>query len=141
MRFGTVRLLSAIFQSPLALSAAIPQTAFFAKPACRKRFSWFVVIGLCMFGPLVATAQDIRGLEVCTAEKDMTRRTSCLQSNVELLQQELTKQARRAQEDRANAAKEVTALKAELATIKTALEKTQGDLAELKKKPAEKDKK
>src|SRR5689334_2798804 len=94
----------------------------------------------------VASAQDIRGLEICTAEKDMARRTSCLQSNVELLQQELTKQTRRATEDRAAAAKEVTAmkgdlsgLKADLAALKTALAKAQDEIAELKKsKPAEK---
>jgi hypothetical protein len=38
-----------------------------------------------------ATAQDIRGLEVCTAEKKMERRTSCLQANTQFLQVELTK--------------------------------------------------
>jgi hypothetical protein len=31
-----------------------------------------------------AAAQDIRGLQICTAEKQMERRTSCLQANVEL---------------------------------------------------------
>ena len=72
-----------------------------------------------------AAAQDVRGLEVCTAEKDMTRRTSCLQANVEFLQQELTKQARQA--------------KADLAALKSALERTQHELVELKKaRPPEK---
>jgi hypothetical protein len=92
-----------------------------------------------------ATAQDIRGLEICTAEKDMARRTSCLQSNVELLQQELTRQTRRAAEDRAAAAKENAALKADLVTLKadlaalkTALAKAQDEITDLKKKPAEK---
>ena len=48
-------------------------------------------------GPLLlallspAAAQDIRGLEVCTAEKQMERRTGCLQANVEYLQQALAK--------------------------------------------------
>jgi septal ring factor EnvC (AmiA/AmiB activator) len=91
------------------------------------------------------SAQDIRGLEICTAEKDIGRRTSCLQSNVELLQQELTKQTRRAADDRAAAAKEMGALKtdlsnlrADLAALKTALAKAQDEIAELKKKPAEK---
>jgi hypothetical protein len=85
-----------------------------------------------------ANAQDIRGLEVCTAEKDMTRRTSCLQSNVELLQQELTRQSRRAADDRGAVAKELTALKADLAVLKSSLAKAQDEIAELKKKPAEK---
>ncbi len=84
-------------------------------------------------------AQDIRGIEVCTAEKDMARRTSCLQANVELLHQLLTKETRRAQTAEAAAAKEVTALRADVAALKAALDKTQGELAELKKpKPAEK---
>ena len=78
-----------------------------------------------------ASAQDVRGLEVCTAEKDLTRRTSCLQANVEFLQQELTKQARAA-------TREVMALKTDIAALKLALTKTQNELAELKKKPAEK---
>ncbi|OJU25071.1 MAG: hypothetical protein BGN91_11750 [Nitrobacter sp. 62-13] len=31
-------------------------------------------------------AQDVPGIEICTAEKKMERRTSCLQSNVNFLQ-------------------------------------------------------
>jgi hypothetical protein len=50
-----------------------------------------------------AAAQDIRGLEVCAAEKQMERRTGCLQANVEYLQQALTKLARETQ-DKINAA-------------------------------------
>ena len=87
-----------------------------------------------------AAAQDVRGLEVCTAEKDMARRTGCLQANVEYLQQELTKLTRRATEERAAAAKESTALKADvgalktdLTTLKDALTKANGEIAELKK--------
>jgi len=38
---------------------------------------------------LPSAAQDIRGLEVCTAEKQMERRTGCLQANTEFLQQAL----------------------------------------------------
>jgi hypothetical protein len=85
-----------------------------------------------------ASAQDIRGLEVCTAEKDMARRTSCLQSNVELLQQELTRQTRRAADERGAAAKELAAVKADIATLKASLAKAQDEIVELKKKPAEK---
>ena len=90
--------------------------------------------------PAVALAQDVRGLEVCTAEKDMARRTGCLQANVEYLQQELTKLTRRATEERAVAAKEnaalkadVAAVKSDLATLKDALVKAQGEIAELRK--------
>lgn len=40
-----------------------------------------------------AQAQDIPGLEICTVEKTMERRTSCLQSNVDFLQKTMTKQS------------------------------------------------
>ena len=77
-----------------------------------------------------AAAQDIRGLENCTAEKQMERRTGCLQANVELLQQLLIKQTRAA-DDRFKADKtEIDALKARLA-------KLEADVAQLKAKPAE----
>lgn len=85
-----------------------------------------------------AQAQDVRGLEVCTAEKDMARRTSCLQANVEFLQQEMTKQARRAQDDRTNATKELTMLKTDIVALKILLTKAQDEIADLRKKAAEK---
>jgi septal ring factor EnvC (AmiA/AmiB activator) len=86
-----------------------------------------------------ASAQDIRGLEVCTAEKSMERRTSCLQSNVEFLQQMLAKQARDTQAKLNAAGQDSAAQKAEIAALKAELAKLQRDLAELKKdKPAEK---
>ena len=36
-------------------------------------------------------AQDVPGIEICTVEKTMERRTSCLQSNVDFLQKTITK--------------------------------------------------
>ena len=85
-----------------------------------------------------AMAQDIRGLEICTAEKAMDRRTSCLQSNVEFLQQALTKQTRDTQAKLADANREIAAHKAELAALKAALAKLQLELADLKKPKPEK---
>jgi hypothetical protein len=97
-------------------------------------------VAAALFLPAVAAAQDVRGLEVCTAEKDMARRTGCLQANVEYLQQELTKLTRRANEERAAAVKESAALKADVATMKSdvttlkdALTRAQSEIAELKK--------
>jgi len=86
---------------------------------------------LLLSGP--APAQDVRGLEICTAEKDMIRRTSCLQSNVEFLQRELKKQAKETRDQQAAATRDMAALKADLAALKAALDKTQGELAEIKK--------
>ena len=77
-----------------------------------------------------AAAQDIRGLENCSAEKQMERRTGCLQANVEFLQQALIKQARAADDRLKAAAAEIDALKARLA-------KLEADMAQLKAKAAE----
>jgi septal ring factor EnvC (AmiA/AmiB activator) len=83
-------------------------------------------------------AQDIRGLEVCTAEKAMDRRTSCLQSNVEFLHQTLDKLARETRNRLTVADREIAAQKAEIAALKAALAKLQHELAEMKKPKAEK---
>ena len=41
--------------------------------------------------PTPARAQDVPGIEICTVEKTMERRTSCLQSNVDFLMKTITK--------------------------------------------------
>jgi predicted transcriptional regulator len=45
----------------------------------------------CVLTPTSADAQDVPGIEICTVEKTMERRTSCLQSNVDFLQKTITK--------------------------------------------------
>ena len=101
------------------------------------RALWLAFLALTLAAP--AAAQDIRGLEVCTAEKAMERRTGCLQSNVEFLQQALAKQAREMQVKIDAANNDAAAQKAEITTLKTGLAKLQQELAELKKeKPAKK---
>jgi predicted nucleic acid-binding Zn-ribbon protein len=88
-----------------------------------------------------ANAQDIRGLEVCTAEKQMERRTGCLQANVEFLQQALGKLSRETQDkitaasrDLAAARAEITAARAEIAALKAAMAKLDGELTQMKAK-------
>jgi hypothetical protein len=81
-----------------------------------------------------AAAQDIRGMEVCTAEKQMERRTSCLQANVEFLQQALIKLARETQEKIAAADRDLSAARAEIAALKSTLEKLNGELEQMKVK-------
>jgi septal ring factor EnvC (AmiA/AmiB activator) len=100
------------------------------------RALWPALIALALAAP--AAAQDVRGLEVCTAEKAMERRTSCLQSNVEFLQQALAKQARDTQAKIDAANKDAAAQKAEVVALKMAVEKLQQELAELKKPKPEK---
>ncbi|HXX25896.1 MAG TPA: hypothetical protein VEJ40_04475 [Pseudolabrys sp.] len=99
---------------------------------------YFIVLVIAA-GPVVPVlAQDVRGLEVCIAEKAMERRTSCLQSNVEFLQQALAKQARDTQLKLDAAGREAAAQKAQIMTLKGELARLQQELAELKKAKSEK---
>jgi ubiquinone biosynthesis protein UbiJ len=81
-----------------------------------------------------ATAQDVPGLETCTAEKQMERRTGCLQSNDDFLAQTLSKLSRETQARLAASGRELAAARAEIATLKSAMEKLNGELAQLKAK-------
>ena len=70
-----------------------------------------------------ADAQDVRGLEVCTAEKQMERRTGCLQANVEFLHQALTKLERDTREKINALTRDLAASRAEIATLKSTVAK------------------
>lgn len=72
-----------------------------------------------------ARAQDVQGVELCTRETSMDRRTGCLQSNVQYLQSVIAKNAAEARQKLGAAAGEIGALKAEVAGLK-------GDVAALK---------
>ena len=87
-----------------------------------------------------AAAQDIRGLENCTAEKAMERRTGCLQANAEFLHQEIRKQGLESRQKLSLAEKDIAAAKNELATahkdiaaLKETISKIQAKLDELEK--------
>jgi len=90
--------------------------------------------------PRPAAAQDIRGLEVCTAEKQMERRTGCLQANTEFLQHALGQLKRETQDKIAAAGRDLAAARAEIAALKLALVRLNDELAQLKNKaePAKK---
>ncbi|MGJ4943227.1 hypothetical protein ACQR1W_21795 [Bradyrhizobium sp. HKCCYLS1011] len=85
-----------------------------------------------------ALAQDVPGLEICTAEKAMDRRTSCLQSNVEFLQKMITKLSLDHQQKIDAANRQVQVLKAALAAQQGTIEELKSAQAklldELKKK-------
>ena len=81
-----------------------------------------------------AAAQDIRGMEVCTAEKQMDRRTSCLQANVDFLQQALAKLTREMNAKLTAAASDLAAAKAEIVLLKSAVAKLESGLAQLQAK-------
>jgi hypothetical protein len=48
-------------------------------------------VGCLLVASLAARAQDVPGIEICTVEKTMERRTSCLQSNVDFLMKTIGK--------------------------------------------------
>jgi BMFP domain-containing protein YqiC len=83
---------------------------------------------------LPATAQDIRGLEKCTAEAQMERRTGCLQSNVEFLHQALTKLERDTREKIGALTRDLAASRAEVAALKSTVAKLDSELAQAKTK-------
>lgn len=82
--------------------------------------------------PSPAAAQDIRGMEICTAEKQMERRTSCLQANVEYLQQALNKLIRETEKKMAAADHDLAVARAEIAALKSTVDKLTRDLAKTK---------
>ncbi len=74
-------------------------------------------LALALAAGTLAGAQDIAGTEDCTKTAGLDKRTSCLQSNVNFLQQLVTKNALD-ERQRLNAANtEITALKALLASL------------------------
>lgn len=83
--------------------------------------------------PLAVHAQDVPGIEICTVEKTMERRTSCLQSNVDFLQKTIAKLALDHQQKLDAANRQIDALRTSLA----GLQKTLGDLQAAQAKTAE----
>jgi predicted RNase H-like nuclease (RuvC/YqgF family) len=84
--------------------------------------------------PRPAATQDIGGLEVCTAEKQMERRTGCLQANTEFLQHALSRLKRETQDKIAATGRDLVAARAEIAALQSALAKLKDEMAQLKNK-------
>ena len=87
----------------------------------------------CLLTSAAAQAQDVPGIEICTVEKTMERRTSCLQSNVDFLQKTITKLAADHQQKLDAANRQIEGLKSTVA----ALQKIVDDLQAAQKKTAE----
>jgi septal ring factor EnvC (AmiA/AmiB activator) len=88
-----------------------------------------------------AVAQDIRGLEICTAEKQIDRRTACLQANAEFLQQALSKLERETDEKIVAADRKLAAARAEIAALRSTIEKLGNELAQIRAKAESQSKK
>jgi hypothetical protein len=93
----------------------------------------FVMLLLATLAVAQARAQDVPGIEICTVEKTMERRTSCLQSNVDFLQKTITKLTLDHQQKLDAANRQIDALKVTLA----GLQKTIGDLQAAQAKQAD----
>ncbi|HEY3791022.1 MAG TPA: hypothetical protein VGM09_04265 [Bradyrhizobium sp.] len=91
-------------------------------------------------GSLISTtsrAQDVPGIEICTAEKTMERRTSCLQSNVDFLQKTIARLGADHQQKLDAANRQIDSLKMTVA----GLQKVVDDLQAAQKKAEEAKKK
>ena len=87
----------------------------------------------CALVSAAARAQDVPGIEICTVEKTMERRTSCLQSNVDFLQKTITRLSADHQQKLDAANRQIEALKASVA----GLQKIVDDVQTAQKKAAE----
>src|ERR1700716_83300 len=77
--------------------------------------------------------QDVPGIEICTVEKTMERRTSCLQSNVDFLQKTIAKLSAGHQQKLDAANRQIEGLKATV----IGLQKVVDELQAAQKKVAE----
>ncbi len=103
------------------------------------RLALVVSVGLApsLLTPADASAQDVPGIEICTVEKTMERRTSCLQSNIDFLQKTITKLAADHQQKLDAANRQIETLKSTVAS----LQKTMDELQTAQKKATEDQKK
>src|SRR5882724_610939 len=83
--------------------------------------------------PVALHAQDVPGIEICTVEKTMERRTSCLQSNVDFLQKTIAKLTLDHQQKIDSANRQIEGLKGTV----VGLLKVVGDLQAAQKKTDE----
>jgi TolA-binding protein len=101
---------------------------------------------LCLLISGHARAQDVPGIEICTVEKTMERRTSCLQSNIDFLQKTVTRLSSDHQQKLDAANRQIEALKASVVSlqklvqdVQTAQKKTAEDMKKKADAPVPKD--
>jgi septal ring factor EnvC (AmiA/AmiB activator) len=112
-----------------------------AKHLVRRGTAWGVAsVFVAAAAVAAALAQDVPGIEICTAESKMDRRTGCLQSNVEFLQRVITRNALDAEKKLTAAGREIAALREQLAaasreqaTLKETLAAMDARIAQLEK--------
>jgi prefoldin subunit 5 len=104
------------------------------KASITHRIALCVSAGLAFFPlPHSVHAQDVAGIEICTVEKTMERRTSCLQSNIDFLQKTISKLTADHQQKLDAANRQIETLKASHASLQKVVE----DLQAAQKKTVE----
>jgi hypothetical protein len=112
-----------------------------------KRVLAVVSIAACCLLPSERVrAQDVPGIEICTVEKTMERRTSCLQSNVDFLMKTIAKLGADHQQKLDAANRQIESLKGGVIglqkvvdELQTAQKKAADDLKKKADAPAAKD--
>ena len=84
-----------------------------------------VVFAPCLLISAGSRAQDVPGIEICTVEKTMERRTSCLQSNVDFLQKTIAKLGADHQQKLDAANRQIEGLKAAVASLQKLVDESQ----------------
>ena len=103
----------------------------------RTALATSVILACSMLTSAEVRAQDVPGIEICTVEKTMERRTSCLQSNVDFLQKTIAKLSADHQQKLDAANRQIESLKTTVAS----LQKIVDELQAAQKKAAEDQKK
>src|SRR5437868_8582242 len=108
------------------------------KISTTSRIALAVAATLAVFPTTIsARAQDVPGIEICTVEKTMERRTSCLQSNVDFLQKTINKLTLDHQQKLDAANRQIEALKGSVITLQKIVDDLQKKTADDPKKKAE----
>jgi hypothetical protein len=82
-----------------------------------------------------ASAQDVPGIEICTVEKTMERRTSCLQSNVDFLMKTIAKLSGDHQQKIDAANRQIDGLKSAVVSLQKTVDDIKKASEDQKKKP------
>jgi hypothetical protein len=84
-----------------------------------------LVLAPCLLISGESLAQDVPGIEICTAEKTMERRTSCLQSNVDFLMKTIAKLGADHQQKLDAANRQIEGLKGSVIGLQKAMDELQ----------------
>jgi hypothetical protein len=96
-----------------------------------------LIFAPCLLISAAAHAQDVPGIEICTVEKTMERRTSCLQSNVDFLMKTINKLNLDHQQKIDAANRQIEGLKGTVIGLQKIVDDLQKKAAEDQKKKAD----